>query len=459
MKNLRSLFITLALIAGCIQINAQQVIATAGGQYQGDNLMLSYTIGEPVIETFSSGELILTQGFQQPYNFYLRQILNIPMGWSGVSTYLDPAIKDVDGLFFPVESDLIILSNVYGGMYYPAGEINTLGNWDYLNGYQMKAENDFELTVTGTKIPSQELEIAEGWNLIPVLSSCDADVEALFSGFTGLQIVKEVAGSNLYWPEYNINTLGNLHPGNAYYVASEQSGSITFPECTKSSSLSLAKQKPVNNTPWTSLSYSATSHVVAFPADVFENSGIQARDVIGAFTMDGFCAGRQEVLDSNQNAALTIFANDALTSEKDGFDDAEPFAFKVYRPATDEVFDLEINYDLTMPNAGNFAAHGISAVSSLKFQSTGITEISNISMEVYPNPSKGNFSIRINKTLENPKIQITDFRGSLVKEIQTGVIKDSESLSLDLLGLPNGVYFLKLMDEGFVRMEKIIISK
>ncbi|MCF8366769.1 MAG: hypothetical protein K9H16_13355, partial [Bacteroidales bacterium] len=199
MRTFLQITIGIALLACFSQVKAQQVIASSGGYFENENLSLSFTIGEPVIETFTGTDFILTQGFQQPYSFYLQQILNIPAGWSGVSTYLDPLNKSVDGLFSPAVNDLIILASM-DGFYYPAQSVNTLGNWNYLSGYQLKAENNFELTVTGSKIPAQELAISEGWNLIPVLSSCDATVEDLFAGFAGLQIVKEVAGTKIYWP-------------------------------------------------------------------------------------------------------------------------------------------------------------------------------------------------------------------------------------------------------------------
>lgn len=440
-----------------VQNKAQQVIASSGGHYQDENISLSWTVGEPVIETFSGGNVVLTQGFQQPYSFYLQQILNIPAGWSGVSSFIDPLNKNVDGLFLPAVNDLVILASM-NGVYYPGEEINTIGNWNYMDGYQVKAENEFELTVTGSKIPLQNLAIAEGWNLIPVLSNCEADVEDMFSVFTGLQIVKQVAGSYLYWPAYNINTLGNLQPGKAYFVASEESGTISFPECSKSSPLINPKQEPKNITPWNNLSYSSNSHVVALPATIFENSGIQPGDVIGAFTMDGICAGFLEVENLRTNTALTVYGDDAFTTEKDGFENVEPFHFMIYRPQSDEVFDLEVEFDPTMPHTGYFAGHGISAVSSLKLQSAAITESSNISMEVYPNPSRGIFNIRINRTLENPRFQVTDFRGSLVKSIQLEKIQNGETLNIDLSDLQSGVYFLKLQDEGFVGMEKIVVQ-
>jgi len=445
------------MTAWAYQAAAQQVVSTTGGYYEGENLSLSWTVGESVIETFTTSEVILTQGFQQPFSFYLQQILNIPAGWSGVSTWLDPLNKDLDGIFLPVQNDLIIMASL-DGMYFPAQGINTLNDWDYLTGYQLKAAYDFELTVSGSKIPSQELELSEGWNLLPILSSCEADVEDMFSGFIGLQIVKQVAGPYLYWPEYGINSLGNLEPGKAYFVAVEQEGSVTFPDCTKSTRLVNPRQKPDNNTPWNDLSYTATSHVVAFPAEVFVNSGIQAGDVIGAFTPEGICAGRLEIQNTTTNASLAVFADDALTSLKDGFEVSEPFSFKIFRPETDEILDLNIDFNLALPNTGYFANHGISAVRKLKVETVGISEKSEINVEVYPNPSQGIFNLILNHWPENLQIQITDLRGSIIKVLTPGTQNAASVYTINLSGNPKGVYFLKLMDDGVVGMKKVVVQ-
>ncbi len=44
----------------------RQVIGTTGGFYQGANTTYSYTVGEAFVLTLSSGNIFLTQGFQQP---------------------------------------------------------------------------------------------------------------------------------------------------------------------------------------------------------------------------------------------------------------------------------------------------------------------------------------------------------------------------------------------------------
>jgi hypothetical protein len=43
-----------------------QVIASAGNYFDNGTVSLSWTLGEPVIETYTSANTILTQGFHQP---------------------------------------------------------------------------------------------------------------------------------------------------------------------------------------------------------------------------------------------------------------------------------------------------------------------------------------------------------------------------------------------------------
>ncbi len=49
-----------------LPLQAQEVIASSGNYYQNENGTISWTLGETAIETYSSADMILTQGFQQP---------------------------------------------------------------------------------------------------------------------------------------------------------------------------------------------------------------------------------------------------------------------------------------------------------------------------------------------------------------------------------------------------------
>lgn len=64
MKNLSYLVIIVILITP-EHIFSQQVISSGGTHAVGTNVQLSWTVGEPIIETFSVTNGILTQGFHQ----------------------------------------------------------------------------------------------------------------------------------------------------------------------------------------------------------------------------------------------------------------------------------------------------------------------------------------------------------------------------------------------------------
>ena len=56
----------IALFIGCIgNLSAQQIISSAGDSYIAGGYKVSWTLGEPVIETVLDGNNILTQGFHQ----------------------------------------------------------------------------------------------------------------------------------------------------------------------------------------------------------------------------------------------------------------------------------------------------------------------------------------------------------------------------------------------------------
>ena len=96
-KLILSLFILLPTFISAVQ--AQQVVSSGGAFFKGDNFSLSWTIGEPVIETLSNGSVILTQGFQQGYpasnsiEDFLQTGLNIQVYPNPVADNLNLLVK------------------------------------------------------------------------------------------------------------------------------------------------------------------------------------------------------------------------------------------------------------------------------------------------------------------------------------------------------------------------------
>jgi len=159
------------------------------------------------------------------------QDISLSTGWVGISSYMLPVDADVEYMFNPIVDELVILQNFYGA-YVPSMDVNTIVNWDNNSGYMVKVDSDCQFKILGNNYEETDLILAAGWTLIPVLSSCDVDTEALFSSVVSSAIIiQEVAGTNLYWPAMGINTLLTLTPGKAYFVKMSAEATISFPAC------------------------------------------------------------------------------------------------------------------------------------------------------------------------------------------------------------------------------------
>ncbi len=458
MKKIIPLLLLLFLQSGLIfRSNAQQVITTAGDYFEGDNFSLSWTLGETVIETFTGNDIIFTQGFQQPYNFYLTQLLNIPKGWSGVSGFIDPLNKDLENLFASHSTDFTLLATL-NQFYYPAGNTNTIGSWYYDFGYKIKAQEDFLLSLSGTKVADPTVALSQGWNLIPVLSSCGASTSAVFGPMTDLLIAKEVAGTQVYWPQYGINTLNALMPGKAYLVKMNVDNSFTYPACAKAGNILPAANDPVRNVPWNEVAQTGSSHVIAVPAKVLAQVNAQPGDVLAVFTPEGICVGNQSLVSLSQSLSLVAFADDAITPQKDGFAEGQQIILKLYRPSGNQLMDLLVEFEPALPNTNAYAPEGLSAVKSATISASAVHDFAGPDIRIYPNPSQGRFTLVMKHWLENLQIRLYDTRGNFIKQFDPGLQEAGAKYPINVSSLPPGVYYLKFIHPSFLEIQKIIIQ-
>lgn len=76
-------------------VGAQEVFSVQGNDDQGNGLQLSWTIGEPIIETTTHGKLTLTQGFHQPY-MTVERVEHTDFLELSVEVYPNPTIGRVN---------------------------------------------------------------------------------------------------------------------------------------------------------------------------------------------------------------------------------------------------------------------------------------------------------------------------------------------------------------------------
>jgi hypothetical protein len=106
--------IVCCILTGYGTTNAQEVISTAGNAHSNNNGSISYTIGEPVIETFTGETNILTQGFLQS-NVVVTAIDELPGLDFEISAFPNPATEIVK---------LRIVKESVTGMHYMLYDMN-----------------------------------------------------------------------------------------------------------------------------------------------------------------------------------------------------------------------------------------------------------------------------------------------------------------------------------------------
>lgn len=393
-----------------------------------------------------SGGMSIVDGL----NVYHSQQIVIPAGWSGISGYLTPKVINLASTMSPIINELVIMQTLTK-MYYPGQGINTIINWNVNDGYKIKVTEDVILPFPGCPLTNRSQNMVINWNIMPVKSECYVSVASLFNPVINkVKVVKEIAGSNVFWPEMGITTLQTLSPGKAYMVSLTQSATVTFPACTgMKSDFTDLNAVQVNKTIWPDPMVTPASHIAAISAEALQM--FSQGDFIGAFTQEGICAGMTEITGFEFNSGITIFGNDPTGAQKVGFDEGETLSFRLFKAATGEVFNLLAYYDQSMPAAdGVFMENGLSLINGLYLTSTGSIDSNlNGNPRFFPNPTNGIINIIADGDYT---ISTLDVLGKIVFFSQF-----SGNNQVDFSNLHKGIYFIKIEGQDYLKVEKLMI--
>lgn len=381
---------------------------------------------------------------------FYSNLITIPAGWSGLSSYTMPDVQPlITKIMEPIIDDLVIVQTM-DKVYYPAGGINNLLIWNYNKGYKIKVAEETYLPMHGCQEPNTTINLSPTWNLLPVLSECAVDPAALFAPVMNeLIMLKQVAGTGVYWPAFGINTLGDLEPGRAYYAAVTQNTSVTYEDCEGFKQSDPVKPEILsNNSPWEVPLKSHSTHTVAIKSEAL--NAFEAGDYIGVFDAYGSCFGITEISDNN-NISLACFGDDLTTVEKEGFAEGDPLFFRAWKAGTGEMTELRPEFDSGYSADGRFAENGISVINALQQTSAGTHDFTG-NIRVYPNPATDQAQI-VNPTGKICTVTISGLHGSVLTKIEC-----ADKAQLNLAGYARGVYILKVSGSDFNFTEKLILK-
>jgi hypothetical protein len=159
-------------------------------------------------------------------------IISLNRGWNLISSYVIPYDTSIESVFDGVEEDIATVKDSYY-FYIPKFSLKTFNSWDYKKVYKVFAINDTEFQISGFYFPntSYTINLTEGWNFLPYLYKNAIEANEFFEVLTNneiLIIAKDDEG-NLFIPSLNINNLGDLQPGEGYYIYVNQEYDFILP--------------------------------------------------------------------------------------------------------------------------------------------------------------------------------------------------------------------------------------
>ncbi|MBN1970594.1 MAG: C10 family peptidase [Candidatus Delongbacteria bacterium] len=394
-------------------------------------------------------------------------------GWNMISSYIIPIEKNIETLFEPVEEHLIIMKNDKGQLYTPFyGGVNTIGNYNNEDGYQVKMDNskeNYNLQINGYRIllDLMPIPVEAGWNMIGYLQSQEMDVVEVMNPYLNdIMIVKNGSGL-VYIPSYGINAIGNMIPGEGYKLQSFNDFNLVYATNTKkvlSSENSKFDIRQVNHFQTPEVTENNMTLIIPnnTVSDFLENG-----DEIAVFNESGTCCGA--IVYENKNTAITVWEDDSTTKDVDGIKTGEKF----YLVAWDESNQVEldaIGVEYTN-NSGSYSTDAIIIVEKIGgFESsTGLEEnLPRVTKlyQNYPNPFNPETTIDFDiATAGRVNISVYNYNGELVKTLVNGSYKVGR-ISAKWNGtdnrnnlISNGVYFYRMSAPGYNRVLKAVFVK
>nr|NQU89032.1 T9SS type A sorting domain-containing protein [Bacteroidota bacterium] len=380
-----------------------------------------------------------------------EQIIELNGKLSGVSTYLELDGCDVATITEPLGSDILYLEFV-DKVYIPGGQSFC---WEEDQGGKLALLNNIwptDISVFGYPTIGMQVDLNAGWNIMPVWSQSVVSCEDIFDPLGDAFVVAlSVDFTGAYWKEVGINTLEFLVPGSAYLVKLTEPATVNFDVAGLDRVVPFVPM-PIYNTIWNKVEITGKLHSVAI--DKVALSDLKIGDIIGAFNQFGKIAGMVEVDNTDQNLLLRVYADDYSTKETDGFYNGDVLHFMVYRPETNEEFEITPKFDLNLPNTDIFEEMGLSRITELKASPVSVIETAKVSgMKVYPNPATDVLNIVYSRPIKH--IQISNLVGQMILQSENS----EPAIQLDVSGLETGLYILKIETvDGFIITREIVVK-
>jgi hypothetical protein len=393
-------------------------------------------------------------------------------GWNQISSYIlpdKPAIKDV---FADLEGNVVIVRNDNAGVYWPEIGINEISEWDPLQGYQVYVYDNDLLVFNGTILSpeSTPIHLREGWNQIAYLHRSIMNVEEVLAPLgEKVEIVLNNTGE-VYWPEYDINTMEIMVPGQGYKINVTDDVTFTYPANSENPGTKIVADGSLSNR-LVNHTHQPIYYKVDFPNTgdfailLLISTSFNNGDEIGVWTTSNELVGSGVAL--NGRVLVTVWGrNPLLINDLKAPGAVNGEILRITRWSVDE----NTQYPVSVSRLRDITGWQLpDAVFRFEVEGVWIAEIDNLSQvpqrytleQNFPNPFNPATTIRysIPETV-HVRLEIYDILGQRIQTIVDEVQQAGYHQAVfNADHLASSVYFYRLHAGNYINMKRFVLMR
>ena len=393
------------------------------------------------------------------------QSINLSNGWNIISFNMTPDNMDMESILSVLmdEGSLVKVQNEGGDAIEYVSFLdlwtNNIGDMSVTEGYYVKVNTATVLSALGTPVGLPlDIALTNGWNIISYPAQNSQDALGALQGLMdegSLVKVQNEAGDAIEYVSFLdlwTNNIGNLDPGEGYYLKVNQATTLTIDEGSAPARISSTEEKidPVHFQP----DYIGNPYLAMnlYIVDARINSNPAAYGTEIGIYDNGVCVGSAVVTQSlapeSSYLSLPVSKDDPTTEIIDGYIPGSKI--------TVSIWDGEREY--------------VADVGGLVFETQG-TEFMNLDINTspksyklyanYPNPFNPTTTISFALPLEaEVSLTVYNLQGREVISLIDGNMEAGyHSVVWNADSHASGMYFVKMQVETFQEIRKVLLIK
>jgi len=382
----------------------------------------------------------------------VEQVIPLAEGWNFIARTVTPETTSISTLLNAATSEILLVKNEAGEIYSPAFEIDDIGTWASDEAYMVYATEAGTLTLTGTPLMIADEPLIRdeaGWTYLPFTPTAAMPVEEALASVADVLLVATDGLGGVYVPEFEINTIGELTPGQglrAYFTAPVN---FTYPveepqlQAAATTGASLGKQK-----------VSSSGAIL-----LIEGTDLPDGHPLGVYASDNRKVGQGRMVQGR--GVVMVRGDDSLTPTMEGARPDEPLTVAYETAHGQQALPLASIANLVGTPADmpadelRYTAGAVWAAQMVQLPEALILEQS------YPNPMQT--SAQVTFHLPEPahvKLTVYDALGrEVARLVDAALPAGTHDAVLEGRRLSSGVYFYRLSAGTQRRVQQLVVVR